>query len=375
MRAAKILLSWLVGGLIIGFLIWYLPPKLCPQYTAQTFIRVLPASERGLPPGPRIQSLKLPGSYSASVVALIKHQSTLESLVDKDTVQKTGWFQHFGKTKDERMAGAVAELKKRFRAGALPDSDLVAVSLTCRDGKEGATVLNEMVDMFLKLQQTAKKKQIAADLGFLEEQRVRIQRDLDSAERELDNVHRRYGFTDLEQHDYPHPITARLIRLQSEEDDCALEIEQLQTHRDELLSQPQVLHSGKAEPNSTAEMRDVQFRLKLLQGRFAELKKMCEETEKKQEELDLAKIQYAMRQAIRDNRRRALELIKSRIEELRILHDDPDASGVQFVDSATDPRQADMWPWQTIIPTVVAAAAIAGIVHLLLTKRASKMSP
>jgi hypothetical protein len=231
-----------------------------------------------------------------------------------------------------------------------------------------------MVDMFLKLQQTAKRKQIAADLGFLEEQLVRVRRDLDLSEQECDNVRRRYGYADLEQHDYSHPITARLIRLQSEEDDCALEIEQLQTHRDALLSQPQVSSSGKAEPNSTADIQDVQFRLKLLQGRFAELKKMREEAEKNQEELDQARTQYAVRQAVRDNRRRALELIQSRIEEVRILHDDPDASGVQFVGSATDPRQADMWPWQTIIPTAVAAAAIAGIVHLLLTKRASKMS-
>ena len=52
-------------------------------------------------------------------------------------------------------------------------------------------------------------------------------------------------------------ITARLIRLQNEEDNCALDVNQLQTHRDILLSQPQqLLPSGKPDPNQAGKIKD-----------------------------------------------------------------------------------------------------------------------
>jgi uncharacterized protein involved in exopolysaccharide biosynthesis len=354
MRAARIIILWLVGGLIIGFLIWYLPPKLRPQYTAQTFIRVLPGYEKG------------------SVVALIKHQSTLESLVDKDAVQKTGWFQHFGKTRDDRMAGAVADLKKRFRANTVPDSDFVVVRLTCRDAKDAATVLNEMVDLFLKLQQTAKKKQIAADLGFLEVRHTSIQRDLDLSEQECDNVRRRYGYADLEQHSYPDPAISRLIDLRKRADSCALEIGEVQFFLEDINAQPSSADKTEVKPN--AEVKELQAKLRMLQSRLAELQAMREEAKKEHNELNLAKAQYAARQKIRDERRQALDSIKSRVEETKTLYDDPDASGLQFVDDAIAPRQADTRQWQAVIPSAVLAAVIAGIGYILLTKRASKVS-
>jgi uncharacterized protein involved in exopolysaccharide biosynthesis len=354
MRAIRVLILWLAGGLIIGFLIWYLPLKLFPRYTAQTFIRVLPASKKG------------------SAVALIKSQNNLESLINSDTIQQTGWFGRLGATQDERMTAATAVLKRRLNAKARPDSDLVTISMTCRDGQDAAIVLNEIVDLFLKRQQAAERKRIATALSRLEEQQIRIQRDLDTSEGSLDGCRIRYGFSDLEQHDYPHPITARLIRLQNEEDNCALEIKKLEIHRDEMLKQPQ---GSKAEPNLTAESKDVQFRLKSAQGRLAELKKMREEAAKQQEELDMARAAYAQRLVIRDERRQILDSVKSRAEELKILHDAPDAGGMQLVESAVAPRQADMQPWQTVIPTAVVAAAIAGIVHLLLTKKANSKNP
>lgn len=357
MRTIMIVLSFLIGGLIAGFLIWYLPVKLFPKYTSQTFIRVLPATERG------------------SIVVLLKHQSTLEALVNRDKVQQTGWFQHRGTTKDERMASAVADLKKRLGAGARPSSDLVAVSMTCGNGDEAAVIVNEMADIFLQRQLSAKRKQIASNLMHLEEQHTRLQRDLDLAERSMDDVRRRYGLTDLEQHDYPHPITARLIRLQGEEDDCVLEIKQLQIQLDELAGQPQVSSSGKAEPNSPAAVKDVQLQLKLLQGRLEGLRKMRAVAEKQQEELDLARAQYAQRQAIRDNRRQALESIKARIEELKILHDDPDSSGVRLVEYGAIPRQADMGHWQTIVPIAGAAGLLLGIICVLLTRRNERENP
>jgi hypothetical protein len=354
MRAARILILWSIGGLLTGFLIWYLPPKLRPQYTAQTFIRVLPESEKG------------------SVVALIKHQSTLEALVNKDAVQKTGWFQDFGKTKDDRLAGAVADLKKRFRANTVPDSDFVVVRLTCRDAKDAATVLNEMVDLFLKLQQTAKRKQIAADLGFIQTRQLSVQRDLDLSEQECDTVRRRYGFPDLEEHVYPDPRLTRLTDLQNRADNCALEISEVKFLIEDINTQATSAEKSEVKPN--AEVRELQAKLRMLENRFKELQLMREEAGEKNAEFALAKAQYAQRVSIRDERRRTLDSIKKRVEELKILYDDPEASGLQFVGDAVTPREADMRPWQGVIPPAVLAAVIISIGHVFVTRQTRKMS-
>jgi uncharacterized protein involved in exopolysaccharide biosynthesis len=344
-----ILLSFLVVGLAIGWLIWYLVPQLWPEYTAETFIRVLPGTEK------------------TSTVNLLRHKNTLESLIDRDKIQQTEWFQGLGKNKDERLKAGVSDLKRRFRAKAIKDGDLIRISMTCRDGKDADTLLNEMADTFLKTQQSAKRKQISSNLMFLEDNQVRLQRELDLAERSLDDVRRRYGFADLEQHDYPHPITERLIRLQSEEDECAVEIEQLKT-------QSQTSSSGKVEPNSGATDKDSQLRLTLLQGRLEGLRKMRAVAEKQQEELDLARSQYAQRKAIRDERRRALDSVTSRIEETKILYDNPDAGGVQLVEYSAIPRKANIPRWKMVIPTSGAAGFLLGIVCVLLVRPGGKKS-
>lgn len=353
MRTLTILLSFLVLGLIIGWLIWFLAPQLRPEYTAEAFIRVLPGTEKG------------------SVITLIRNNNTLESLIDRDKIQQTYWFVELGETRDKRLTAGVYELKKRFRAKAMQDGDLIRISMTCRDGKDAATLLNEMADTFLKTQQSAKRKQIASNLMFLDDNQIRIQKDLDSAERTLDDVRRRYGFTDLEEHDYPHPITVRLIRLQNKEDDCALDINQLQTHR-ELLEQPQRYPSGKSDPNQTADIKNIELKIKLAQNRLTELRKMREETQKKQEELDLARTQYAQRQFIRDDRRRALDSVKAKIEELRTLSDSPEVAGLQLADYAQTPQMPDILPWQILVPAAGGAGLLIGVICVLLTGKARK---
>ncbi len=355
MRTLTILLSFLVLGLVIGWLVWFVTPQLRPEYTAEAFIRVLPGTEKG------------------SVITLIRNNNTLESLIDRDKIQQTYWFVELGETRDKRLTAGVYELKKRFRAKAMRDGDLIRISMTCRDGKDAETLLNEMADTFLKTQQSAKRKQIATNLMFLEENLARIEKDLNSAERTLDDVCQKYGFTDLEEHCYLHPITARLIRLQGEEDDCILDMDQLQTRRDTLLGQPQqLLSSGKPDPNQAAEIKDIELKNKLAQNRLARIREMREETQKKQEELEQARTQYALRQFIRDDRRTALGSVRAKIEELRVLSDNADVAGLQLVDYAKTPLKADVLPWQLTVPIAGGAGLLIGVICVLLTGKTRK---
>ena len=357
MRTVTILLSFLVLGLVIGWLIWFLVPQLRPEYTAETFIRVLPGTER------------------ASTVTLIRHKNTLESLIDRDKIQQTEWFQGLGETRDERLKAGVSDLKRLFLAKVIHGGDLVRISMTCGNGKDASVIVNEMADMFLKIQLIAKRKQIESHLMFLEDNQVRLQKDTDMAERQLDDIRRRYGFTDLEEHDYQHPLTTRLIRLQGEEDDCALAIEQLQTHRDALLSQPQqLLSSGKSDPNQAGGIKDLELKIKLAQSRLAGLRKMREETEKKQEELEKGRIQYIKGKEIRDNRQTALDAVRAKIEELRVFSDNPDVSGLQLDGYAKTPQMADILPWQIPVPIAGGVGLLIGVICALLTGKTKKLN-
>lgn len=355
MRTLTILLSFLVVGLAIGWFICYLSPQFWPQYTAEAFIRVLPGNEK------------------ATAATLIKNQNALTLLTDRDKVQQTGLFQKPGKTKDERLKKCLSELKEHLSARPIPCSDLIRISMTCSNGADAALITNEAANMLLSTQGSEKRKLIANNLAAFDEQQTRIQKDLDMAERVLDDVRRRYGFADLEQHDYPHPITARLMRLEAEEDDCLLDMNQLKTHREILLGQPQqILPSGKPDPNQAAEMKNVEFQIKLTQGKLEELRKMHEAAQIKEDELELARAQYEQRRHIRDERQAALDSVKTRVEEVKTLHDNPDVSRLEIVDLAVIPQEADYLPWQIVVPIAAGAGLIIGIICALLTGKAKK---
>jgi hypothetical protein len=356
MRTLMILLSFLVAGLIVGWLISYFAPQVWPQYTAETFIRVLPGTEKD------------------SAIRLIKSDNTLEFLIDRDKIQQTDWwFEGLGKTRDERLKAGLSELKRRFHAEAIQGTDLIRISMTCGNKNDAAIITNEMASLFVSNQGAAKRKEVAEKLARLSDQQMRIQRDLDVAERALDEIRHRYGFTDLEEHNYPHPLTARLIRLQNEEDGSVLEVEQLQTRHEKLLGQPQqLLSSGKPDPNQETEIKNIELKIKLAQSRLSRIREMREETQKKQEELDLARTQYARSKEIRNNRRVVLDSVQAKMEDLKILYDNPEVSGLQLVDISPIPLQADVLPWQIPVPIAGGAGFVIGIIFVLLAGKTKK---
>jgi hypothetical protein len=372
MRAVKILISWVLCGLIISGLIWYLPPKIHPQYTAQAFIRVLPAPQISPLVEPRLPFQLIVPPRRNSVIALLQDQSTLDALLDRDETLWSGWNQNSNTTKDSRLSAGVSDLKKRLLAIALPDSDLIEVSITCDNSPDAAALADQVVSSFLQLQQADKRKQISVNLAHLEEQFVRIQRDLTLAEGALDDVRHKYGFIDLEQNSYPDPVTARLIRLQDQQDDCTLEVEQVRTRIEYLEAQSQRPAGEKTIQDPNAELKDLSAARASLEKKLEKLQKMLAETTQKQDELALARVQYAQRREIRDERRRALENVKSMMEEVKILYDDPDASGLLYVQKAAVPALPDTVSWKTIVPVTVIAALILGIIHLLAVKKSKK---
>lgn len=163
---------------------------------------------------------------------------------------------------------------------------------------------------------------IVAKLVNLENHRLSVQRDLDSANKGLDEVRARFGFTDLEERSYPHPITERLMRLEQERDNCVLEIAQLKANIANLLKQP-------ASPEGKEKLKKVKDNLTVLEGKLEALNQMVEEAKAQEGDLDRARIEYKKRIAIRDERRQRLNELKSQIDKLQIMHDEAEARRVK----------------------------------------------
>ena len=168
--------------------------------------------------------------------------------------------------------------------------------------------------------QATDKETIAKKLKILQGQRLRVERDLGIAESAMDEVRDRFGITDLEERSYPHPITARLTRLQKEQDDCVLEISQHKASIENLERQ-------KRDSNAPSEeLKEAEADFIVLHEKLKELEKMVDEAKADKKRLDLARSQYQQRVSIRDERRETLNNIKSQIQKLMIMYEEAESS-------------------------------------------------
>ena len=398
-------------GFGCGFGAWFGLLRYYPKYTAQTFIRVLPPVEKDPTTiQTPIVAKDIQYGYRLSMATLLKSQNMLQDLIDRDKIQETKWFRNFGDIKDVRIRKAVKSLRKKFGAFAQKDGDSIVVSMTCRDKVESALIVNEMAKLFVNSQGGEKRKDVAERLARLEDQQVRVQRDLDLAERNLDDVRRRYGFTDLETHNF-EPITDRKLNdLEFQQNAVLLDISQIRAavttlaaqaqgpvqvqverqvetdpvmtslaqqlalqesslasalarfgedHRlikqirqyiDSIQEERMLRKEAIAEQTRQSNLKDAQDRLVTLEKQLDDLDKLREETSKRKEEIDLARAQYEQRIKIRDERRKMLDSIKEQTEKLKIIHDDPETPKVQLVGLAPEPLEVSFPRWETFFP-------------------------
>ncbi|HUT31337.1 MAG TPA: M56 family metallopeptidase [Sedimentisphaerales bacterium] len=160
------------------------------------------------------------------------------------------------------------------------------------------------------------REEIRAKLASLENRKMDIQRDLNVAEDAMEEVRARWGFGDLEERSYPHPVTARLMRLEKERDDCLVEMAQLEARIGTIEKQAD-------SPQKEKDLKKAREDLAALTGKLEQLQKMCAEAAAKKNDLDTARLQYRQRASVRDERKRMLDSIKAEIEKLKTLYDDP----------------------------------------------------
>ncbi len=386
-------------GLAIGGAGWHLIRKYYPRYTAKTYIKVLPPVETDPMTigGIQLQKDILYG-HRMSIVGLIKHQRTLQDLLERDKIKQTDWFRRQGGS----IRKAFKDLNRHFGAYTPRDGEFVEISMTCRDAVEAKDIVNEMLDLFLAQRGSTERAEVTDRLARLEEQRSQVEGELRATERALDDVRKVSGITDLDLPTgryFQHTITLRLnsLELQKNELDLAIRqlaadiknLEQLATgpvteqiefaierdpvmltlaqqlafqeanlsgrltkfgenHRDvrqtreligEIRRKRELRKTEIAEQTRRANLENARDGLLVLQERFEQLEKLRQEAEAKKRELDLARVQYEQRIKIRDERIAMLDSIKEQIGKLKIIAEDPETPKVQIVTYAPVPLE------------------------------------
>jgi len=411
-RHILLMVALTIVGLIVGGVAWYLLRQYYPKYIASTYVEVLPPVETDPMTivSPQVHK-DIRYGYRLSIANLIRQQSTFMDLVGRDRVKETNWFRR----RDRSIVKAIKYLQKYFGAYAHRDSDLIEISMTCRSKEEAALIVNEMLELFLGSYGETKKREISERLAGLEEQRNRVQAELNAAEDALATVRTATGLTDLET--YPtrfwrHTITIRLQDLEIEENDLTLAIKQIQAdiknlerlaagpineqienqiendlvmislanqlafqksalkgrlskfgenHRvvremqeliNEIREERRARKAEIAEQTRQANLKNAQDTLLVFQSRLEELEKRRQEATAEKRNLDLARIQYERRMRIRDERVEMLNGIKEQIEKLRIVREDPETPKVRSVGRARVPLEmVTSRKWWVYFPT------------------------
>jgi len=427
-RHILLIVSMTILGLMLGGVAWYLFLTYIPKYTARTYLRVLPPVEKDPMTivSPQVQKDILYG-HRATIAALIMQQSTLQDLIDRDKIRQTKWFRRFGDVETEMhecIRKAFKDLMRHFRAVPDRDREFVALSMTCADKEESALIVNEMAEMFVASRVSTSRAEVVEKLASLRNQRDSVQRDLNAAEAELDEVRARFGITDLEPRVgryFQHTITLRLNDLELEQNRLLLQIRQLQAligtlgrlaegpiqvqveHEIEtdpvmmMLAQQLALQESElagrrtrfgenhrvvqraqelineirerrksrkaeiAEQTRLSNLRDAQDTLVVLMDRLEELEALRQEAITKQKQLDDARNQYEERLMVRDERKAVLDSIKEQIEKLQIMRTDPETPKVQFVGYAPVPLEVSSPRWEFYFPGGTMLGLLFGI--------------
>lgn len=412
-RHVLLMICLTILGFFGGGVSWFLLLRYAPKYTARTYIRVLSAADKDpMQIGGAMVSKDIQYGYRLSVSSLIKQQSMLMNLLDRDRIKRTDWFQSFGDETNTalRIRKAFEDLEDKLGVSASRDAEFISVSMTCNSKKESALIVNEMVEMFLNSYKGTKVSEVRNRLTELINRRSFVEGELMAAERSLEEVRSTFGFSDLEERNFEDTITRRVNVLDEEENELKLTVTQLQAnietlakiatgpineqvenaiegdptmvyltqslfarkielaaaltrfgenHRnirvlkdliDDIQQRRNIRKQEIGEQTRRANLQDARDQLIIFQQRLAETEQQRQNAQAAKTRLDAAKVEYKKRMEIRDQQRNMLNDLKEHIEKLRIMAEDPETSKVVSVGPAPEPLQVSSPLWYIYFP-------------------------
>ena len=414
-RHILLMVSATILGFIIGGATWYLLLQYRPRYTAQTYVKVLPPVETDpMEVVAALANKDIAYGHRLTIASLMKQQSNLQELLEKDVITNTKWYNYFGRLKHRSIARAYAlaykDLKKHLSVYALRDAEFVSVSMTCGNKEDAADIVNTMIDMFLGSYRDTTRGEGTQRITEYENRRKQVERELDAAELALNAVRQGVGYIDFETRAYRDTYAAKLDSLEIEQNSLLLETGELQaaiatfrniaegpiTEQTEqaiennpvmlLLAQQLALQESALQSlrtkfgenhrvvrerqdlvNTLREERRLkrkdlarQFRqgqlqnatdaLVVRQERYRQLEELRRQVFAQKRDFDLKRAEYQKRVTIRDERREVLNSIREAIEKLKVRLDDPRTPKVLKVADAPEPLRVSSPMWYLYFP-------------------------
>jgi len=427
-RHMLLIVSLTILGLIVGGVAWYLLLRYDPKYTARTYVRVLSPEEKDpMTIGRGVGNETSAFNHRESLTRLLTRQSNFEELVNRDKVRETKWFKRFGEIKDISIPKAIQDLGKNFLAFAEKNAEYIALSMTCSDKNESATIVNQMVDLFLDSQRVATTGEVRDKLTMLTSQLSDVENQLAEAEKALAAVRSTTMFTDFGREWFEDTYTRRVNDLQDRQNQLSLDIERYkniltnygrqvtgpideqirdmverdptvtaltgqiatletqlagrltkfgENHRvvrqfQEMITETDRKRESRrleiAEQTRQANLKNARDNLTVLEGEYVQLEKMRQEASSKKADYDAARVLYGQRASIRDEIRRRRNEIDEQINKWKIMHNDPETPKVKFVGYAPVPLAVSSPMWTVYFPggTVLGFMLGIGIAFLI----------
>ncbi|HON91387.1 MAG TPA: polysaccharide biosynthesis tyrosine autokinase [Sedimentisphaerales bacterium] len=392
-----------VVGAAVGGGGWFLVRRYLPLYRAETVIKVLPPVETD--PMEIVASQvqqDIQYGHRVSLANLMKSQSSLQKLLQREAVQATKWYRQTVKGRAGTVA-AVRYLEKNLRVHPHREAEHIVVSMACGQAAEAALIVNQMAALFVKEHGDTERQDVTDKLVELTARQSEIEKDLLASETALDQVRKETGITDLEVpasgRYFQNTITIRLNDLELQKNELDLAVNQLRTdienlgrlaqgpineqiahaierdpvmlalaqqialaeaqlsgrlsrfgegHRSvlqlqetiqELQAKREVRKTEIAEQTRRANLKNAQDSLRVFEARLAELERMRQAALVQQAALDDARARYSRQMKIRDERVEMLNQVKMQIEKLRIMVKHPDTPKVQLLGLAPEPLE------------------------------------
>jgi capsular exopolysaccharide synthesis family protein len=312
---------WLIALFIvlgggIGFGLYKYLNKYHASYTATGFVQIQPLvafdPAKNVQPEMNQQMLAIEQRTQAQYLT---HDSLFSRVFSNPNkaIRETSWFKQFEKEKDP-IAAAKEELRNELEVRPIPDSKLVAVSMSYKDGREAKTIVEDVVQEHLDYQRSVNMDKQAQRSQMLLGMRRRYERNLEDVMNRLRQnvsdlnidkggvpgrlVPKEEELRDLLQAQFEIQGKAREAKMQYE---SIVEAQRNGTDPpqvEEMISRDQDVQSFKAALNNT----DLQLaRLQHLGEGHNEVQRLKAERDIVQQKLDEA------RDAVRVNARAALE--------------------------------------------------------------------
>ncbi len=379
---------------------WVLVRRYAPLYKAEAILKVLPPIDTDPMEIVAMQVQQdLQYGHRVSLSNLMKRQDSLQALLRSDKVRQTHWFDQ--KVRGD-VRRAVAYLEDNLNAFPHREAEHIIVSMTCGSPREAALIVNEMARLFVSQHGDTQRQDVNQKLIELSGRRSIVEREIADGERALQRIREETGLTDLERpagRYFQHTITLQLNELELQEHQLSLAIRQLRADIENLrtlaegpisdqveyaiqrdpvmisLAQQLALLEGQlsgrrtkfgdshrvvrqtqelideiqqkrnqrrmeiAEQTRRANLYNARDTLRVLEQRQIELQHLRDQALEKQKSLDDARARYEQYTKSRDERVEMLNQIKTQIEKLRIMLDDPATPKVQVAGWAPEPLE------------------------------------